>query len=107
MINQSTGIELESIEELYKQGRLSIISGRLITKCKICGIEVKGIQAKGNFCSKCYNKVITEEENSRRAILDPQNINIELRKFDKNIIHTNKVIPADERMKYGFKKSYE
>jgi hypothetical protein len=107
MINNFTGIEMEAIEELYKQGRLTIITGRLLTKCKICGIEVKGVQAKGNFCAKCYNTKVTEDEGAKKAIFDPKNANIELRKFDKNIIHTNKVIPPDERMKYGFKKSYE
>ena len=32
-------------------------------------------------------------------------IKVELRKFDKNIMHTNKIIPTEEKTKFGFKKS--
>lgn len=107
MINNATGIAIDEIEDLYKKGRLTILTGRLIIKCKICGIEVKSILGKGNFCSKCLTEVVNEESGPRKQILDPKNVKVELRKFDKNIVHTNKVIPPEERMKYGFKKSYE
>jgi len=107
MINEATGIELEEIEELYKKNRLTIITGRLITKCKICGAEIKNIYGKGNFCAKCLNEVINEDSGGRKPVLDPKNVNVDLRKYDKDILHTNKIIPPSERMKYGFKKSYE
>jgi hypothetical protein len=106
MINQKTGIELEEIEELYKKGRLTIITDRLLAKCKICGVEIKCTQGKSNFCAKCLNEVLSED-GGRKPILDPKNVNVDLRRFDKDIMHTNKIISPEERMKYGFKKSYE
>jgi|GEM_PF-847784 len=107
-ISRATGIKVEEIAELYKKGRLTVLSGRLIVKCKICGVEVKGIQGKVSLCAKCLSDVMNNEEGgTRKPILDPQSVNVDLRKFDKDIIHTNKVIPPGERMKYGFKKSFE
>ncbi|MDD3014204.1 MAG: hypothetical protein PHC34_10925 [Candidatus Gastranaerophilales bacterium] len=106
MIKKATGVESEEIEEFYKKGRLSIITGRLTTKCKICGVEIKGVQGNSNFCVKCSSEVISED-GAKKAMLDSKNANIELRRFDNDIIHSNKVIPPDERTKYGFKKNYE
>ena len=105
MISEAIGLERDEVEDFYKKGRLTIITGRLVTRCRICGIEIKGVQGNSNFCGKCSNEVISED--GRKSTLDSKNINIELRKFDKDIIHTNKIIPPEERMKYGFKKSYE
>jgi len=55
---------------------------------------------------KCISQHFDEEELKR---LNPSKtqFDIELRKFDKDIMHTNKIIPPSERFKYGFKKSFD
>ncbi|MEI7475257.1 MAG: hypothetical protein WCK67_10830 [bacterium] len=101
-ISEGTGIDIGKITELYKKGRLSDVAARLSVKCSICGAEIKGITKKGHFCVKCYDEF--KKENTKTPV-KPSEGHPMLRNFDKNIVHTRKNVDADERMKFGFKKS--
>ncbi|MFH0702301.1 MAG: hypothetical protein V2B14_02025 [bacterium] len=105
LISESVKIALGEVEELYRAGRLTNIAGRIVTKCKICGADIKGTSRKGNFCTECSKQVINATENKNIEIT--KETEVELRKFEKDIVHVNKVVPPEERMKFGFKKSYD
>lgn len=100
-ISSGTGIDLTEIIELYKNGRLAKIACRISVNCSICGAEIKGITKKGHFCIKCYDNLKKEKT---KTPVKPSEEEYTPRKFDKNIVHTKKVIPQNEKMKYGFKK---
>jgi hypothetical protein len=101
-ISQGTGIDINKITELYKNGRLSELAARLSVKCSICGVEIRGLTKKGLFCVKCYDQFNREKT---KTIVKRSEEGVTLRIFDKNIIHTRKSPDAKERAKYGFKKS--
>ena len=106
VISENTDISAEEIEELFNKSRLSDFANRITIKCKICGNETKAIERKGHFCLKCINQHFNEDE-IKKPNLPKIDVSIELRKFDKDIMHTNKIIPEEERLKYGFKKSFD
>ena len=106
MISQNTGLNLEEVLELYKAGRIGRYDSRLLIKCVACSAETKQANRKGLFCSKCAQQMCSGE-GQRKPVNDPDKIQIDLRKFDKDIYHTKKAFTDDDRIKYGFKRSYE
>ena len=106
MISQNTGLNLEEVLELYKAGRIGRYDSRLLIKCVACSAETKQSNRKGLFCTKCAQQMCSGE-GSRKPVNDPDKIQVQLRNFEKDIYHTKKTFSDEDRIKYGFKRSYE
>lgn len=98
-ISEGTGISFDDVDEIYKGGQLlTYTTNRIVVKCGICNQDKKGSEMKGYFCEKCYEKMA--EENGL-GIKDPEKIEITLKKFDRDIMHTKKSSATQERSGFG------
>ena len=98
-ISEQTGISFDDVDEIYKGGQLlTYTTNRIVVKCGICNQEKKGSEMKGYFCEKCYEKMA--EENGL-GIKDPEKIEITLKKFDRDVMHTRKSSAAQEASRFG------
>ncbi|OGI21824.1 MAG: hypothetical protein A2287_03905 [Candidatus Melainabacteria bacterium RIFOXYA12_FULL_32_12] len=94
-ISEQTGISFDDVDEIYKSGQLlTYTTNRILVTCANCNEEKKGSEMKGYFCEKCYEKMA--EENGLK-IKDPEKIEIKLKKFDKDIMHSRKTASSKEQ----------
>lgn len=100
-------IEDSRIEELYRRGKLIKVAHRISNRCKICGEETKSINKNDNFCPRCQGEIAEELEN-RNPQINIDKVKAQLKKFDKDIMHSVKLSQNDgKQKKYGFKKNYD
>lgn len=104
LISEGTGVEFGEIDEIYKSGQLlTYTTNKIIVSCSICNEEKRGSEMKGYFCEKCYEDVAGK---SGLSLNDPEKIKIDLKKFDKDIMHTRKNARSQEsRFGLGSKRN--
>jgi uncharacterized protein len=106
-ISNELVIEISRIEELYRKGKLIKVAHKISSKCKICGEETKSINKNDNFCPKCHGQ-IAEDLETRNPQLNIEKVKAQLKKFDKDVMHSVKPPSADQgQRRYGFKKNYD
>lgn len=104
VLSDKTGIPVDDIQELLKNGRLINLKHRIMINCKICGGEITNINSKGNFCYKCLQKLPSDNVETVTHV-NLKNVQVNLKKFDKNVMHTKKESDSDQKYKYGFKRN--
>jgi hypothetical protein len=104
-ISEDAGVDLNELENLYKNGRFTRIANRITINCKGCGEEMRFNSNKGFFCEKCIDQMGGLPE--KPSVNDPSSYGVKLRQFEKDIMHTKKNHSQEIKLKYGFKKSFD
>lgn len=102
-ISQDTGIDPDDIDDIYKNALLlTYVMNRIIINCKICNEPNIASDMNIYVCKACRAEAEGKEYISVKPS-DPTKIKIELRSFDKNIMHTKKAHSQDTGSRYGLR----
>lgn len=104
VLSHRTGVAVSEIQELLKNGRLTNIKHRITVNCKVCGGEITNINSKGNFCYKCSQELSSDKVETVTPV-NLKNVQVNLKKFDKDVMHTKKESDSEQKYKYGFKRN--